>query len=217
MVKVKICGLTKVEDAKTAHDAGADLIGVIVNAKVPTPRSLNYDGARKILDQAPSGVEKVAVGMPEDLSEGLEIIEELNPDYLQMHSYPSLSEVKELKETTGKKLIITVSVPHKVTDPEEIIARAEEIAELTDFILLDTKGPGGGGTGRTHNWGTSRKIRDALDTPLFLAGGLTPSNVREAIEKVQPYGVDVASGVELEPGVKDPEKLQAFIENSKKA
>lgn len=217
MVKVKICGLTRVEDVKTAYEAGADMIGVIVNAKVPTPRNLDYDEARKILEQTPSGIEKVVVGMPGDLSEGLEIIEELDPDYLQMHSYPSLSEVGELKDITGKKLIITVSIPRKSLDSAKLIVRAEEVAEVSDFILLDTEGPGGGETGKTHDWTASRKIRDALETPVFLAGGLNPSNVREAIEKVQPYGVDVASGIEAEPGIKDPEKVKAFVKASKES
>lgn len=215
MVKVKICGLTRVEDAKTAYEAGADMIGVIVNAKVPTPRNLDYGSARKILEQVPSGIEKVAVGMPEDLSEGLEIVEELDPDYLQMHSYPSLSEAEELRKATEKKLIITVSIPRKAPDSTKMITKARKIAEVSDFILLDTEGPGGGETGKTHDWSASRKIRDTLETPVFLAGGLNPSNVREAIEKVQPYGVDVASGIESEPGIKAPEKVKAFVKASK--
>lgn len=214
MVKVKICGLTGVEEAKALRASGADMMGVIVNAKIPTPRNLNYKDARGILSKAPSGIERVAVGMPEDLREGLEIIDELDPDYLQMHSYPSLSEVRELNEITDKKLIMTLPIDREVMDSSVLAARAQEIAEVSDFLLLDTK-LSYKGMGKTHDWSVSRKIRDVVDTPAFLAGGLTPSNVRSAIEEVRPYGVDVASGVEKEPGKKDPKKVRAFIKASK--
>lgn len=216
MIKVKICGLTRVKDAELACEAGADMIGVIVNASIPTPRNLDYECAREILEQVPTKIGRVAVGMPENLSEGLEIIKELDPDYLQMHSYPSLSKLKKLRELTDKKLIITLPMPRQISDTTELIMRAREIAKVSDFILLDTEGYGGGETGETHDWIASRKICDALKTPVFLAGGLTPSNVREAIDKVQPYGVDVASGTESVPGIKDPEKMKNFVRESKR-
>lgn len=217
MVKVKICGLTRVEDARAAYEAGADMVGVIVNAKVPTPRNLDYRSARKILERTPSGMEKVVVGMPRDLSEGLEMIEELDPDYLQIHSNPSLTEMEELKEITEKELIITISVPSEEIDYTDIIMRAKKIAEVSDCILLDTKGSAGrGGTGKIHDWSVSRKVRHTLDTPVFLAGGLNPLNVGRAIEEVRPYGVDVASGVETKPGVKDAEKIRVFVKQSKR-
>lgn len=216
MVKVKICGLTRVEDARTACEAGADMIGVIVNAKVPTPRNLDYRDARRILDDVFSGVKKVAVGMPVDLAEGLEIVEELDPDYLQIHSSPPLSEVRELRETTGKKIISTLSLPRRVMELTDLITLAQKVAEVSDFILLDTKSPLGGGSGKTHDWSASRKLRESLDMPIFLAGGLNPLNVQEAIRKVQPFGVDVSSGVEATPGTKDPERIRAFVKASRK-
>ena len=181
MVKVKICGLTRVEDVVTACEAGADMIGVIVNAKVPTPRNLDHRDARKILDDAFSGVKKVAVGMPGDLAEGLEIVEELDPYYLQIHSSPPLSEVRELREITGTKVISTLSLPRRVMELTDLITLAKKVAEVSDFVLLDTKSPLGGGSGKTHDWSASGKLRESLDTPVFLAGGLNPLNVQEAI------------------------------------
>ena len=217
MVKVKICGLTRVEDARTACEAGADMVGVIVNAKVPTPRNLDYRDARRILDDVFSGVKKVAVGMPVDLAEGLEIVEELDPDYLQIHSSPPSSEVRELRETTGIKVISTLSLPRRVMELTDLITLAKKVAEVSDFILLDTKSPLGGGSGKTHDWSASRKLRESLDTPIILAGGLNPLNVQEGIRKVQPFGVDVSSGVEIAPGIKDSDKIRAFVRLSKKA
>ncbi|MBS3815698.1 MAG: phosphoribosylanthranilate isomerase [Hadesarchaea archaeon] len=215
MVKVKICGLTRTQDVGIIRESGADMLGVIVNAKIPTPRNLDYEKAREILDKVPSGIKKVVVGMPKDLSEGIEIIDKLNPDYFQMHSYPNLSEVKELKKATGKKLILTISIPQEVSNENEIISSAKEVSKVSDFILLDTKGPAGGETGKVHDWSVSRKIREEISTPVFLAGGLTPSNVNKAIKKVQPYGVDVASGVESKPGIKNSKKVREFVNNSK--
>ncbi|KXB01707.1 hypothetical protein AKJ43_03140 [candidate division MSBL1 archaeon SCGC-AAA261D19] len=215
MVKVKICGLTRSGDVEMVCESGADMVGVIVNAKVPTPRNLDYRKARRVLEQVPSGVEKVAVGMPENLSEGLEIVNELDPDYLQLHSFPALNEVEELREATGIKLISAISIPREAMDSNAVVDCADRIADVSDYLLLDTERLARGRTGETHDWSISRRIRKSLDKPIFLAGGLNPSNVREAIKKVEPYGVDAASGVEAKPGVKDQEKVRAFVKASK--
>jgi len=121
-------------------------------------------------------------------------------------------EILELKKRLGIKLISVISVSQKVEGHQEIISRAIEAARIADFLMLDTKGPSGGGTGLTHDWSLSRRIRDAVGKPMFLAGGLNPSNVKEAIRLVQPYGVDVSTGVESSPGKKDARLMSEFIE-----
>jgi phosphoribosylanthranilate isomerase len=154
--------------------------------------------------------------VPKDASHAIRIVHELKPDYLQIHGKMTTAELKEIKEATGVQIIVTLSVPQKVEEPQKITARALEIAKGADFVLADTVHAGaGGGTGQTHDWNISRSVREAIDRPLILAGGLNPSNVRAAIEAVKPYGVDVASGVESEVGKKDSKLVREFIRAAK--
>lgn len=211
MVKVKICGFTTPEDARTACDCGADMIGVISRVTVSTPRELSFLQARKILGAVPEGIDTVAVSMPRNLEEAKVLDEELDTDYLQVHSPLSRPELQRIKEEIRKKIIGVFSVPEEFDEPEELISQAQEIAQASDILLIDTHSDAGGGTGRVHDWTISREIVEALDTPVILAGGLGPSNVQRAIKEVSPHGVDVASGVEAEPGRKSPELIKEFI------
>ena len=132
----------------------------------------------------------------------------MKPDYLQVHGAhtPNLEEVRRLLERVD--LIWTVSM----SDPEAL-RKAGASAEIFHDILLDT---GKGGTGETHNWRLSREIRDEVyPARVYLAGGLNPGNVREAIKVVKPYCVDASSSLEEKPGVKDPVKVRAFISKAK--
>jgi len=210
VVKVKICGFMNPADAKVACELGVDMIGVIVEIR-GSNRSIAIEQARKILAAA-SKVDKVAVVMPNRLEDAAKVAHELRPDYLQVHSNFTAEQLEKLKELADAKIIGVVAVPQKIGDEGAILNRACEVSEAADYVLLDTKGPAGGGTGLTHDWNFSRKIRETLDKPVFLAGGLNPANVREAIKAVHPYGVDVASGVESSSGKKDPKLMRAFIE-----
>lgn len=210
MVKVKMCGFMDPEDAKVACELGVDMIGVIIEIR-GSNRSITIEQARKILAAA-SKVDKVAVVMPNCLEDAVRVAHELKPDYLQIHSNFTAEQLEKLKELAGAKIIGVVTIPQKIGDEKAILNRASEVSEVVDYVLLDTKGPAGGGTGLTHDWNFSRKIRETLDKPVFLAGGLNPVNVKEAIKAVRPHGVDVASGVESSPGKKDPKLMQAFIE-----
>ncbi|MDI6883559.1 MAG: phosphoribosylanthranilate isomerase [Hadesarchaea archaeon] len=210
MVKVKICGFTSAEDVEVACGLGVDMVGAIL-----VPRSSRYvsvDQAREILATTSEGVSKVAVVMPRDLDELKKFTQELKPDYLQLHlTFPS-SELNKLKGQLDAGLIVVAPIPQKVGNRQEVINRALEVAGAADFVLLDTKGPSGGGTGLTHDWGLSSEIREAIGKPVFLAGGLNPSNVKQAIKIVRPYGVDVATGVESSLGKKDPRLMREFME-----
>lgn len=215
MVEVKICGFTNTEDVKVACELGADMVGAIM---VPgSSRYVTAKQARPILDAVSGGVAKVAVIMPKDLSEVEKIARELKPDCLQIHLTFPARKLFEVKERLGTKLMVVTPIPQEIENRKKIIDRAIEAAEVADYVLLDTKGPSGGGTGLTHDWSLSGEIRGAVKKPIFLAGGLNPSNVGQAIKTVRPYGVDVATGVESSLGKKDTKLMREFIEAVREA
>ncbi len=211
MVKVKICGFTSTEDVRAACTLGVDMVGVIV--EIPkSPRRVTIEQAKQILSAASRGVDKVAVIMPKNIDEVEKVARELKPDYIQIHLTFPADKLLELRRHLDIGLISVIAISQKVESHREILNRALEAAGIADFLLLDTKGPSGGGTGFTHDWSLSRRIREAVGKPMFLAGGLNPSNVKEAIRLVQPYGVDVSTGVEFSPGKKDVRLMREFIE-----
>lgn len=213
-MRVKICGFTDARDVADACTAGADMVGVVVDT--PSPRNVEPERARTIFAAAPKSVARVAVMIPKDTAHAIQIARRLKPDYLQIYGSMSVAELEEIKKITGVRIIAAVGVPQRVEQLQEITARAREVARVADLILTDTRHKGvGGGTGLTHNWDVSLLIREAIDKPLILSGGLNPMNVRKAIEVVKPYGVDVASGVEFEPGKKNPELVRKFIKIAK--
>jgi len=210
-VRVKICGITREEDLAVAVAAGADAVGFLVG--VPSsPRNLTLKRAEKLLRQVPIFVDSVVVTAPQNIEGLAKICERLKPIAIQIHGKKQLeaSEIREIIRNT--RLIKTIYV-----NPEALSETTIKDSKIFDAILLDSFTRGQyGGTGRIHDWKLSRQIREAVaPTPVILAGGLKPENVKEAILTVQPYAVDVASGVELRPGIKDPEKVRAFVENAK--
>lgn len=209
MVKVKICGFTNPEDVKVACELGVDMVGAILVPK--SSRYVTTMQARQILDAVSGGIAKVAVIMPKDLSEVEKMARELKPDYLQIHLTFPAGKLFDLKERLDTELIIVTPIPREIENRKKIIDRAIGVAEVADYVLLDTKGPSGGGTGLTHDWSLSGEIREAVKKPIFLAGGLNASNVGQAIKIVRPYGVDVATGVESSPGKKDARLMREFI------
>lgn len=209
MVKVKICGFTNPEDVKVACELGVDMVGAILVPK--SSRYVTTMQARQILDAVSGGIAKVAVIMPKDLSEVEKMARELKPDYLQIHLTFPAGKLFDLKERLDTELIIVTPIPREIENRKKIIDRAIGVAEVADYVLLDTKGPSGGGTGLTHDWSLSGEIREAVKKPIFLAGGLNASNVGQAIKIVRPYGVDVATGVESSPGKKDARRMREFI------
>jgi phosphoribosylanthranilate isomerase len=210
-VRVKICGITREEDLAFAVAAGADAVGVLVG--VPSsPRNLTLERAKTLLRQVPIFVDSVVVTAPQNIEGLAEICEKLKPKAIQIHGKKSF-DASELRERIKNvHLIKTIYVTKDALNEKAI----EELKTF-DAVLLDsfTKGQYGG-TGKVHDWTLSRQIREAVaPLPVILAGGLKPENVKEAILTVQPYAVDVASGVELYPAVKDHKKIRAFVENAK--
>lgn len=212
MTKVKICGITNSEDAIVAAESGADAIGVIVDVPVETPRKVSIEKAGEILASAPLFASRVIVLMPKNIEYAVDIADKLNPDIIQLHGNESLDFISKLKKDITADIIKVLHVDN-TTKINDII----KYAEISDAILIDTKfGNLAGGTGKTHDWRKSKMICDMIKpTPLILSGGLNPENVSDAINAVNPYAVDVSSGVESMPGKKDARKIDEFIKIAK--
>jgi phosphoribosylanthranilate isomerase len=203
-VKVKICGITNVADGLAAATAGADMVGLMFYEQ--SPRHLTLAAAREIAQQLPLSVVKVGVFVNPSEDLVLRAIGECSVTLLQFHG----NEGPEFCTQFG----VMSMKAFRVRDEESIHALT---AYNTDAWLLDAYTTDKlGGTGATFNWDLAVQARK-LGRPVFLAGGLTPGNVAEAVRHVQPFGVDVSSGVEFEPGKKDPAKMEAFIAAAKAA
>lgn len=200
-VKVKICGITRVEDALAAIDFGADMIGV--NFYAPSPRCVSLDRAREIREAVPEAHKVVGVFVNAAREFIMDCLEQVRLDLLQFHGDEAESFVE------GWAVPVIRAQRLKIGEEFRPAQSASSI-----YTLLDTFHPGlYGGTGAKRPLSDLRG-RDL--TRVFISGGLDPDNVREAADLL-PYAVDVASGVESTPGVKDHTKLRRFIRNAKSA
>jgi phosphoribosylanthranilate isomerase len=197
MTRVKICGITNLEDALLAAEAGADALGFVFYAQ--SPRYITPDRAREIVLRLPPFVAKVGVFVNEELDRVREIMAYCHLDYAQLHG----DETPEQVAALAPRAIKAVRV-RSAADIERL-AQYQAVA-----YLLDTYHPTKhGGTGEAFDWELAVEAKS--HGPIILAGGLTPDNVGDAIERVHPYAVDVSSGVEATPGIKDHQKVQCFI------
>lgn len=214
MTLVKICGLTNPEDAQMAMDLGADFLG-FVNAE-SSPRYLTPDEISRIITEISPLVPTVLVTHSFEVNEILNNFEAAGTDILQLHAALTLDEYQEVKSMVPT-VIANISIDaglRKVTD--ELKTRICETSKIVDYILLDTRfGDDIGGTGKTYDWSIAAELKNFSEKPIVIAGGLDPSNVAEAVRQVQPFGVDVSSGVEAIVGRKDRQKVEAFIRNAK--
>jgi phosphoribosylanthranilate isomerase len=212
MTKVKICGITNAEDARMAIKSGADFIGMIIDVPVDTPRKISLEEAVQISNSPSVNRHSdaiIVVLMPRSIEEVIKIAHNIMPWGIQLHGNVPNVFMNMIKSSLPyTKIIKTIHISLDGKIETDLC----ELNENVDFVLLDTEG---GGTGITHDWSVSKRIKDEIDIPIILAGGLTPDNVATAIEIVNPYAVDVASGVESYPGKKDPQKMKAFIETVK--
>ncbi len=214
MTKIKICGLRTLEDAIFAHHAGADALGFVIDVPVTTPRKIGSQAAQLIISKLPPYAITVGVIMPSDIQSILRIIEKTELDAIQIHGNSSAAMIRELKEKCHIKIIRSVPIAENTNVTTAINEIEKYIESGIGAVLLDTKGEeNAGGTGQKHDWNKSREIKDSVNCPIILAGGLTPENVGDAIRFVEPYAVDVASGVESSPGRKDYQKITDFIQN----
>jgi phosphoribosylanthranilate isomerase len=209
-IRVKICGITSEKDLSVAVEAGADALGFVVD--VPSsPRNLSIKRAEELMKLVPIFTERVAVTVPSNSTALKMMCKQLKPDALQVHGEFSRNVQAFRKSLPNTRLIRGLHVRG------EISKVGLESLKLFDGLLLDSYVKGKyGGTGVIHNWELSKRVRELIDPiPLILAGGLTPDNIKKAIRIVQPYAVDVSSGVETSLGVKDPKKIVEFIEKVK--
>ena len=205
MVKVKICGLTNTEDALKAHELGADYLGFVFFDN--SPRKITLSEARPIMRKLPEKAVKVGLFLDQEPDEVRRAADECGLNIIQLHGNEDPEYCARIKE------YLSVLKAFRVKDRDSL-NKIDSYGSV-DFYLFDTYVKGlPGGTGKSFDWEilTNR----VFNKPVFLAGGLTPKNVRRAIEKVSPYAVDVSSGVEREPGKKDHKLLKEFIENAKK-
>ena len=197
-VKIKICGLTRVEEALAAAEAGADAIGLMFYE--PSPRCVDLETAAAIAAALPPFVSRVGVFVDPEEGRVREVLERCRIDRLQFHG----EESPEFCRQFGLPVIKAVRV-------RDESALAELAAYDREAWLLDSYVKGvPGGTGEVFNWDLAVRAV-ALGRPVLLAGGLTPDNAAEAVRQVRPYGLDVSSGVEAAPGRKDADKVRAFI------
>jgi len=195
-IKTKICGVTSVEDAELAVEAGAWAVGLIFHR--PSPRACAPAEAERIAAAVRRRALVAGVFLNHPLDQIARVHDRIGFDVVQLHGDEGAAFAAEVGRRTGAK----VAKAARVRDAGDV--RHLDAFRSVDFHLVD--GPGGG---ETVDPALLRNRRS--DIPLILAGGLTPENVAAAIEVVEPFAVDVASGVEAEPGHKDPERLRAFL------
>jgi phosphoribosylanthranilate isomerase len=197
VTQVKICGVTRPEDAAAAATLGAAYVGL--NFWSGSRRHVTLAQARAVVAALPAGVKKVGVFVNAPAAEVAATADEVGLDLVQLHG----DEDEAFCRGFAGRAIRAVRVGAEA----DLRVLAESSATL---FLLDAPSPGYGGSGRTFDWALARAAR-AYGKPFLLAGGLTPENVGEAVRAVAPFGVDVAGGVEAAPGVKDHDKMRRFI------
>jgi phosphoribosylanthranilate isomerase len=204
MTRIKCCGMTRIEDALLAAQLGADAIGVVMTAR--SKRRVSLEQASSIVDAMPPFVTTVALCMDDDADFVRAVIETVRPAMLQFHGMES----DEWCAQFGQPYLKAIAMGEGAAALDQLRAFPRAAG-----LLLDGHGLGeAGGTGRTFDWSL---MPHDLKQPLILAGGLTSANVQAAIRTARPWAVDVSSGIESAPGIKDPTKLRDFIEAVKAA
>lgn len=223
MTWVKICGITNLEDALTAVDAGADALGFVFYEK--SPRRVAADTVREIVATLPAAIEKVGVFVYDPGESPASIAESCGLTAVQIHlrlplSVPAAPNTPLRAVASGKPARVYLALPvswfHGDRSVKTIAASFAGPGPFPglEAILLDSgNAEQPGGTGKPFDWQQMSSVVDEMRTnrKVVVAGGLTPNNVGEAIRILKPWGVDVSSGVEARPGRKDPERVRAFI------
>jgi phosphoribosylanthranilate isomerase len=209
MTWIKICGMTNLEDALVAVDAGADAVGFVFYEK--SPRYVSVETAREICSGLPDSVEKVGVFVDCSVGEADRILRHARLSAVQIYT-DAIGEWLAWHQTSERKLLIALPA-HVVVGDYLIPLGSGPQKKVFAFVVDSGSGERPGGTGQPFDWEASKSVISLLEqeVPVVVAGGLTPKNVSEAIKTLRPWGVDVASGVEAEPGKKDPKKVRAFV------
>jgi phosphoribosylanthranilate isomerase len=203
---VKICGLSTRETLDAALDAGADMVGFVFFP--PSPRHIRLETARELGRQVRDRAQKVALSVDADDATLAAIVEALQPDILQLHGHETPARVAEIKRKFDREVMKALPV-ERAAD----LAILPDYATVADRILFDARPPKGatrpGGLGAVFDWHLLENLD--LKLPFMVSGGLHAGNVAEAIRVTRAHGVDISSGVERAPGVKDVEMIREFI------
>ena len=200
-VKIKVCGMTSLKDTLVAVEEGADAVGFIFYKK--SPRSVTMKIAREIILELPPFVDTVGVFVDETEEKINKIADYCNLDMVQLHGDESPAFCKKMRRRVIKAI--------RVKDMQSV--KKLSSFEVSGFLLDTFSENIHGGTGKVFDWNLALPAKKL--GPVIMAGGLTPNNVRQAIQRVRPYGVDVCSGVESQPGIKDHKKIRDFLKNAK--
>jgi phosphoribosylanthranilate isomerase len=200
-VKVKVCGMTNLKDALVAVEEGADAVGFIFYKK--SPRSVTMKLVREIILELPPFVDTVGVFVDETAEQINKIADNCNLDLIQLHGNESPTFCKRMRRRVIKAF--------RVKDMQSV--KKLSSYQVSGFLLDTFSESLQGGTGKVFDWNLALPAKKM--GPVIMAGGLTPNNVQQAIRQVRPYGVDVCSGVESQPGIKDHKKIRAFLKNAK--
>lgn len=207
---VKICGVRRPDDGLAAAKLGADAVGVLVGQVHPSAHFVNAADARAILAMLPPFVSGVLVSHLSEPSELLALIDQVRPTAVQIHSPMAVDAVAQVRHLhPGLTLIKAVHC-----EQGNPMALVERYAAVVDGVVADSSNPSTGqvgGTGLTHDWDQTARLVQQSSTPVLLAGGLNPDNVRQAIARVNPWGVDVNSGVKGSDGFQCLKRMAQFI------
>ena len=218
-MRLKICGIRTQKDLQLCLEADVDAVGFVVEYPTPVPWNIGVSQAQDLIASVPPYTSSVLVttGSPDTV---LSMVDQIRPSVLQLHGDETEEEIRTIVEKSRhvrvvKALRVSVS---ESTDVDWIVNQAYTYVKCgISALLLDSKTDTmPAGTGVPLNWNTARQVVEAIEIPVILAGGITRENVHQALQIVNPYGIDLISAVETTPGVKDPKKLMAFVEHFRK-
>ena len=208
---IKICGIKTPEILETAIDAGADMVGFMHFSR--SPRHVTIEEIATLISEARGRIQTCVVLVNPDNSCVAEVAA-LGPDWIQLHGPETPHRVEAIRAEAGVEIMKALPI-----GTAEDVAHVADFVDVADGILLDAKPPKGadrpGGLGETFDWSLLKALDPSI--PFMLSGGLTPQTVADAVRSIRPYGVDVSSGVESAPGVKDKRLIEAFIRNARAA
>ncbi|WP_224704774.1 phosphoribosylanthranilate isomerase [Devosia aquimaris] len=210
-IVIKICGIKTPDILEAAIAAGADMVGFMHFAR--SPRHVSIEDIATLISEARGRVETCVVLVNPDNSCVAEVAA-LGPDWIQLHGPETPHRVAAIRAEAGVEIMKAMPI-----GTAEDVAHVADFVEVADRLLLDAKPPKGadrpGGLGETFDWGLLKALDPSV--PFMLSGGLTPDTVADAVRTVRPMGLDVSSGVESAPGVKDKRLIEAFIRNARAA
>jgi phosphoribosylanthranilate isomerase len=208
---IKICGIKTPEMLETVIASGADMVGFMHFQR--SPRHVSIEDIASLISEARGRIQTCVVLVNPDNSCVAEVAA-LGPDWIQLHGPETPHRVEAIRAEAGVEIMKALPI-----GTAEDVAHVTDFLEVADSILLDAKPPKGadrpGGLGETFDWSLLKALDPSI--PFMLSGGLTPQTVADAVRSLRPYGVDVSSGVESAPGVKDKRLVEAFIRNARAA